>query len=86
MKDKLITNKFEKIFTCEKVLVSNNLIGDWDIHIQFIAAEFIIDFGPWQKGSRPYNLTFDPLSMRLYEGDQWGLLSKDCAVALIVKD
>ena len=48
-------------------------------------AVFLIDFGPWKKGDKPYTLGFNVFAGMMYEVDHWELSVKSCRVSIVAR-
>ena len=45
-------------------------------------AVFLIDFGPWKKGDKPYNLIFNVFHGTLTESNNWDECVKTCKLKI----
>lgn len=75
---------FEGIISYEAFNMENPYIGPVEsIRVEFYRPEFLVDFGPWKKGERPYDLNWDPHSMMLTEGDCFQYAVKSVKLKLV---
>lgn len=78
----LICKMLEGIVQARDVVADNPMNGMEYLELSFIEAQFIVDFGPWKAGEKPYSLRFDPIRGMITEGNCWGDLLRSCQVDL----
>lgn len=63
--------------------IQNPMNGMDYLEMSLHDAVFLVDFGPWKQGHRPYKLTFDPFHGTLSEGNQRDELVACCRIGIV---
>lgn len=71
---------FDGIFEFTRWGVEQRFNGLECFELSFYDAVFLVDYGPWKAGDKPYDLMFDPLYGNLIEGNHDEILVKSCHV------